>query len=167
MEVYIDGIKYIPAEVTGKTVVDILEPYIGAVEYDGVVETIQRWFYNGDCPHTAWCATTITYALAMLGIRQKTMKNRQDNVYLMLEDMRATGTAKEISINDPIKRGDIIFLDYGNKMSVTSNKHVTAAYEDTPANSEAVKCLGGNQSDMLCVKTYTKKNIAAIMRPAY
>ena len=49
-----------------KTITDAFEPYIGTVEYNGIVKTIQEWFY-GDLVKASWCATSCSFFADQVG----------------------------------------------------------------------------------------------------
>lgn len=160
-----------------KTVSDLFEPYIGTKEYNGIVATIQRWFYRcEDIVRASWCATSMSYFLNELGLLSKIGK-RQENVYQMMkmcESAAKNGVGtfyyrNDIPQNFNILRGTIIFmLNSDPPMTETSSKHVTSMYENTKwKGSGNWKGLGGNQSDMIRVSQYTQAKIYAIYIPPY
>ena len=155
-----------------KTVTDLFEKYIGTKEYNGIIATIQKWFY-GEMMRDAWCATSMSYFMHELGIL-KQIGGKNENVYCMMEASRKSGYgkfyyARQIPENMLVKRGTIIFnLNSGTKMTEGSSKHVTSAYEDfTYSGTGHYQGLGGNQSDMIKVTRYTQGKIYAIFVPEY
>ena len=158
-----------------KTVTDMFEPYIGTKEYNGVVKTIQEWFY-GTLIKASWCATSMSYFLNELGLLSKIGK-KQENVYQMMkmcESAAKNGVGtfyyrNDIPQNFNILRGTIIFmLNSDPPMTETSSKHVTSMYENTKwKGSGNWKGLGGNQSDMIRVSQYVQAKIYAIYIPDY
>lgn len=163
--VIIDGIEYAPKE-TYLTVTDVFENYIGTKEYEGVVKVIQEWFY-GKFVKDAWCATSMCWALAQLGLREYTLKGKSDNVYdLYLRCLNALdrGAITRIHPSD-VKKGDIIFLCWSEIFNTTATKHVTSFYNKE--SDEIFECLGGNQGDKIQVSKYNVKYIKDIFRPHY
>lgn len=155
-----------------KTVTDMFEPYIGTKEYNGIVKTIQEWFY-GDLVKASWCATSMSYMLNQLGLLSKIGK-KQENVYQMMKMCEKSGAGtfyyrSNIPSGYVIKRGTIVFmLNSDPPMTETSSKHVTSMYEDTVwKGSGNWKGLGGNQSDMIRVSQYVQAKIYAIYIPPY
>ena len=155
-----------------KTVTDAFAPYIGTVEYNGIVATIQKWYY-GDLVKDSWCATSMSYFANTLGLLDK-IGGKNENVYYMMKACENAGDGiffyrKDIPQDYVIRRGTIIFLLTSDPpMTSTSRKHVTSAYEDfTWKGKGYVKCLGGNQSDRIKVSQYSQSNIYAIFRPNY
>lgn len=155
-----------------KTVTDLFEPYIGVKEYNGIVAEIQTWFY-GYVYKASWCATSMSYFLNKLDLLNKIGK-KQENVYEMMEMCRKSGVGtfyykNDIPSNYTVKRGTILFLlNSGTVMNSTSSKHVTSTYEDFLWKSSGnIKCLGGNQSDMIRVSQYTQSKVYAIYVPPY
>lgn len=159
-----------------KTLTDMFEPYIGVHEYNGIVATIQKWYY-GDLYKGAWCATSMSYFANQLGILDQ-FGGKNENVYeMMIATERAwkrTGKGNflyqvQIPKGYIIKRGTVIFnLNSGTKMNATSNKHVTTANADFSYDiSHGYDALGGNQSDEIRVSAYPQTRIYAIFEPDY
>lgn len=160
-----------------KTVTDLFEPHIGVKEYNGIVATIQRWYYETQSiVRDSWCSTSMSYMLNELGLLDKIGK-KQENVYYMMkmcEDAakRGVGTfyyRDKIPANFNILRGTIVFmLNSDPPMTASSSKHVTSMYENTKwRGSGNWKALGGNQSDMIRVSQYAQARIYAIYIPPY
>ena len=160
-----------------KTVSDLFEQYIGTKEYNGIVATIQKWFYGcKEVVHAPWCSTSMSYMLNELGLLDKIGK-RQDNVYRLMKECesaakRGVGTfyyRSNIPTNMNILRGTIVFiLNSDPPMTFESSKHVTSVYENLKwKGSGNWKGLGGNQSDMIRVSQYVQAKIYAIYIPPY
>ena len=159
-----------------KTLSDLFEEHIGAKEWDSYVTRIITWFY-GYMAKVAWCAISMSYMAHQLGIDDQTGKNQ--NCYYLLEGIKTrhkkTGKGvlklrgETLKKGDVIKRGTIIFCLYDDPpMKPGSHKHVTTAYKDfTYKGTGTFQALGGNQSDMICVKANNQSNIWATFYPDY
>lgn len=154
------------------TLTDAFAPYIGTTEYNGIVATIQKWYY-GSVVRGLWCATSMSYFANSLGLLDN-IGGKNENVYYMMRACETKGKGEFRYRNDipdgyVVERGTIIFLLTSDPpMTSTSRKHVTTAYEDFVWRGKGyVKCLGGNQSDQIRVSQYTQSNIYAIFRPDY
>lgn len=162
-DVVIDGVSYQPVGAVYEhlTLADILEHYEkqGAREWDEIVTGIQKWFYNGNAPKSAWCATCISFCLAQMGLLGLSIGRRHENVYDMY--VSAVGKCLEISVSE-MQRGDIVFFcwDGKTKFSRTASKHVTV-YNGNGG------FIGGNQGGKIQVSNYDKSQIVHIMRPYY
>lgn len=152
------------------TLADIISNYIGTKEYEGIVDTIQKWYY-GKTYMFPWCATLISYFANQLGILPQVGKN--ENVYLMMCDCQKYANANKeakffdkMYIPNKILKGDILFyLWEGSKMGISSSKHVSVAYVDTI--SDTILSIGGNQDDEICIKGYPRSKLYAVYRPCY
>lgn len=145
-------------------IIDLFEKYIGTVEYEGIVETIQRWYW-GSFVKEAWCATSESYFAKEAGILDK-LGGKNCGVYEMGEACKKLhqndGTFFEYpNLPETIKKHDIIFLERKGASHVT-NAYETKKYVDSTAS---IKCLGGNQNDSICVKSYAMNKILYIYRP--
>ena len=154
------------------TITDCFAQHIGVREYDGIVADIQRWYY-GYVYKASWCATSCSYFANEVGMLEA-MGGKNENVYSMMEACRKTGKGTfyykaEIPENYAIRRGTVLFLLHsGTKMTTTSSKHVTTAYEDfTYTGKGYFKALGGNQNDSICVAQYAQSKIYALFVPPY
>lgn len=140
--------------------VEQLEIWKGAREWDGIVSGIQTWFY-GCMSKTSWCATTMSYLLTAVGIPA-----RRENVKGLLDLGVKSGVGRFYNKNElpsNIKRGDILFFLWtGDTMTETSSKHVTMCEEDT--NGEMILCIGGNQSDGINPARYDRKYLYGVWR---
>lgn len=144
----------------GVQMVEQLEKWEGAHEWDGIVSGIQTWFY-GCMSKTSWCATTMSYLLTAVGI-----PTRRENVKDLYDFAKKSGagtfyTKDELPKN--IKRGDILFFLWtGDTMTETSRKHVTMCKEDT--YGDMILCIGGNQSDGINPARYDRKYLYGVWR---
>ena len=159
-----------------KTVTDAFEQYKGTKEYDGIVATIQRWYY-GDLVKASWCATSMSYFANQLGILDQ-LGGKNENVYSMMRACEKTHERtgrgqffykKDIPADYVIPRGAVIFLLYSSApMTTGSQKHVTSCHGITKwKGTGSIKCLGGNQSDAIRITSYSQENIYAIFVPDY
>lgn len=144
--------------------VEQLEKWKGAHEWDGIVSGIQTWFY-GFVSKTSWCATTMSFLLTAVGIPVK-LENVKA-LYLFGKNSRVgrfyTNNDVKAGIPGPIKRGDILFFLWeGDTMETTSEKHVTMCEEDSAG--EMILCIGGNQSDGINPARYDRKYLYAVWR---
>lgn len=166
MEVMINGIRYVPEETRpALTLADVMEHYEGTKEYDGIVATVQKWYY-GSLVKAPWCATFLCWCLAQMGLRDYTLGGKTDNVftlYHMLEKSVKAGTCEKVQLVS-MRRGDIVIFKWENDFHETSSKHVgVIAYDDT----HAAYTIGGNQDNCICTKPYAYSNIVGIYRPHY
>lgn len=148
------------------TVTDVFKHYEGTREYDGIVAVIQKWYY-GDLVKESWCATSMCWALAQLGLRAYTIGGKYENVYYLNEALKngvSQGQCQSVSIYD-MEYGDIVILNFDNTFSVTSNKHVTSYVRED--NDKWFYGLGGNQSDGIFEGRYSRGHIVAVYRPYY
>ena len=136
----------------------------GVKEYEGIVATIQRWFY-GNMVKASWCATSMSYMMQAAGLRGV----REENVNLLRIACKAKAIAGEGKFYDRsklplmIRRGDVCFwLFDGSTMTNTSKKHVNVCTADT--DSQTIQCIGGNQDNKICVKPYKRSQLYAVYR---
>lgn len=153
---------------TGKTrgvqMVEQLEKWKGAHEWDNIVSGIQTWYY-GYMSKTSWCSTTISFLLTAAGI-----PIRRENVKTLYDFGKSSGVGLFYTHNDikngmpgTIKRGDILFFLWeGDKMETTSKKHVTMCEQDT--DGETILCIGGNQSDGINPTRYDRRYLYGVWR---
>lgn len=168
MKVIIDGIEYVPKEkTTNKTLADLFEAHLGATEYQGIVSTIQKWYY-GSVIKASWCATSVSYFLSRMGLLKYTLGEKQENVKLLYNALIKTGTAKKISKDEALKRGDILIYKWDKgEFTTTCSKHVSVCYENTPKTSKMIKSIGGNQNDSINVSSYSRDYLVCAFRPDY
>ena len=144
----------------GEQMVEQLEKWNGAHEWDGIVSGIQTWFY-GCMSKTSWCATTMSYLLTAVGIPV-----RRENVKDLYDFGKKSGAGRFYNKNElpkTIKRGDILFFLWtGYTMTKTSSKHVTMCEKDT--DGEAILCIGGNQHDGINTVRYGRKYLYGVWR---
>lgn len=149
------------------TLADVFEHYQGEKEYTGIVEVIQRWYY-GSLVKDSWCATALSWALAQMGLREKCLGKKQENVYNMyiaflnkLDD----GTITQPSLAN-IKRGDIVIFKWEPHFTISSKKHVSVFTGFKPS-STTIECIGGNQDNGIIPKAYLMNDVVTIFRPDY
>lgn len=151
---------YSPRKPRGVQMVEQLEKWEGAHEWDGIVSGIQTWFYGG-MSKTSWCATTMSYLLTAVGIPA-----RRENVKGLYDFAKKSGVGRFYNKNElpkTIKRGDILFFLWtGDTMTETSSKHVTMCEQDT--DGEMILCIGGNQSDGINPDRYDRKYLYGVWR---
>ena len=152
-------------EVMSTTIVDEFLKYIGVHEYDGIVATIQKWYY-GSLVRDAWCATSTSYFANVAGILDQ-LGGKHEGVSEMMNACRRLhkndGKFFEYpSIPRDLKKHDIIFFKRNGA------SHVAHLWKDsTYTGNGVINVLGGNQSDMICKKDYKQQNIQAVYRPVY
>ena len=136
----------------------------GVKEYDGIVATIQNWFY-GHLVKASWCATAMCYMMDAAGLTGV----KEENVNLLRIACKSKAMAGKGVFYDKsnlpltIRRGDVCFwLFNGSKMTNTSKKHVNVCVEDT--DSRTIWCIGGNQDDRICTKLYERSQLYAVYR---
>lgn len=157
--------KYAVPEGSMTTIVDEFNKYIGTVEYNGIVATIQTWYY-GTLVKDAWCATSTSYFANVAGILDQ-LGGKNEGVYEMMNACRALHKTDGRFWDYPniprdLKKHDIIFF----KRSGMS--HVAHLWCDqTYTGTGTINVLGGNQSDMICKKDYKQIGIQAVYRPKY
>lgn len=147
------------------TIVDEFMKYIGVHEYDGIVGTIQRWYY-GTLVRDAWCATSTSYFANVAGVLDQ-LGGKQESVYMMMNNCRALHKTDGRfwdypNIPSKLKKHDVIFFQRAGI------SHVAHLWKDeTYTGSGTISVLGGNQSDMICKKEYKQMGIQAVYRPYY
>lgn len=135
----------------------------GARQWDTAVGMIQRWYY-GCYVKAAWCATTVSYAGAAIGLP------KHENVYSLMmkcKERADRGDGKFFKYHgEELTRGDVLFwLWSGTRMTIGSSKHVGVCASDTPADASTIPCIGGNQSNSICTKNYEAHKLYAVYRP--
>lgn len=149
-----------PRKTRGVQMVEQLEKWESAHEWDNIVSGIQNWYY-GCMSKTSWCATTMSYLLTAVGIPVK-----RENVKGLLDFAIKSGVGRfynKYDLPKTIKRGDILFFLWsGDTMTETSRKHVTMCEQDT--DGEMILCIGGNQSDGINPARYDRKHLYGVWR---
>ena len=149
-----------PGKTRGVQMVEQLEKWKGAREWDNIVSGIQTWFY-GYVPKTSWCATTMSYLLTAVGIQIKL-----DNVLRLYNFAKKSVIGPFYTKNElpkTIKRGDILFFLWTRgTMTEKSSKHVTMCEQDT--DGEMILCIGGNQADGINPARYDRKYLYGVWR---
>ena len=148
-----------------KNVADFLSQYEGAKEYNGIVGTIQNWYY-GNLVKAPWCATCMSWVFNKLGIQV----DKAENVYTLMRNCQYAATQghgtfySKSELPPELNRGDVCFLLFsGTTMTTTSKKHVTAFIED--AGVGRIRCIGGNQTSMIKESVYDRSTLYAVYRP--
>lgn len=159
------------SQATSVTLADLMADHRGETEYDGIVKTIQEWYY-GSLVKSAWCATAISYfadqlgILSQLGGKNENVKKMMDACHLQQVKTRVGQFFVKTAIPHKILKGDILFwLWDGSVMSTSSSKHVGVAEYNSTGNT--VYCIGGNQKDKICTLEYDRKYLYAVYRPDY
>lgn len=155
---YVEDGASAPSISKKERMVRMLAEHRGDAEYNGFVATIQKWFY-GSVVHASWCATTISYLLAQVGLGEI----KAENVKTLLDKISASGKFELLDKTCDVERGDILFwLWSGNVMTTSSSKHVGIA--EHPSTGNTIYCLGGNQKDKICTLAYDRKYLFCIAR---
>ena len=155
---YVEAGARAPAISKKEKMVRMLAEHRGDTEYNGFVETVQKWFY-GSLVKASWCAATISYLLNQVGLGDI----KSDNVKTLLDKISASGKFELLDKTCNVERGDILFwLWSGDVMTTSSNKHVGLA--EHPSKSSIIYCLGGNQKDKICTLAYDRKYLYCIAR---
>lgn len=151
-------------ESVGCKIVAGFEVNEGVKEYEGIVATIQSWFY-GRLVRASWCATSMSYMMQAAGLPGV----REENVNLLRIACKAKALAGKGVFYDKsklpptIRRGDVCFwLFDGSTMTNTSKKHVNVCTADT--DGQTIQCIGGNQDNMICSKPYKRSYLYAVYR---
>lgn len=136
----------------------------GVKEYEGIVATIQTWYY-GRLVKASWCATAMSFMMHSAGLHGI----REENVNLLRIACKAKALAGKGAFYDKsklpltIRRGDVCFwLFDGSTMTNNSKKHVNVCTVDT--DSQTIQCIGGNQDDKICIKPYKRSQLYAVYR---
>lgn len=152
--VIIDGTTYIKEEKQFLTVADLFEAWEGVTLKDDRGIQIQKWYY-GYFVDGAWCATSLSYMLANLGLLQMTCGGRYQNVYHMNTALKKS--CEQVSI---LERGDIAVFCWDKNFTSISSKHITSYAGNG-------KFIGGNQDGAIKPKEYPLSNMIAAYRPRY
>lgn len=155
---YVEDGAVAPSISKKEKMVRMLAEHRGDSEYTGFVATIQKWFY-GSVVQASWCATTISYLLAQVGLGEL----KAENVKTLLDKISASGKFELLDKTCDVERGDILFwLWSGNVMTTSSSKHVGIA--ERPSKGNIIYCLGGNQKDKICTLGYGRSYLFCIAR---
>lgn len=150
---------------TKPTLLDVFEPFLGTKEYNGVIATIQKWYY-GTLEEDSWCATALSWAMGRLGLMVYCLGGKYENVYNLHLGIEAEGKCKLINPHDEsMIPGDIVIMCFSENFTWTSNNHVTVFNKDV--NNDKFIGRGGNQNDSICDKVFDKWNIEYVWRPPY
>lgn len=153
------------------TLADLFAEHRGETEYNGIVKTIQEWYY-GSLVKAAWCATALSYFADKLGILDQ-LGGKNENVKRMMDACQSASLKTKkgtfytrLKIPNKILKGDILFWNWdGGIMTTSSNKHVGVA--EYSSSNDTIFCIGGNQKDKICTLEYDKASLYAVFRPDY
>ena len=158
--VRVDGLMYLPETDSNNrkiTVADLFDIWDGKTADSPEVQGIQKWYYGRDS-RTPWCATSMSYMLANLGILQVSCGGRHENVFAMWQGLKKY--SEKVNLSD-MRRGDIVVMCWDEVFNSNSSKHITC-FTGSPG-----VYIGGNQDGKICQKTYTLPKIYSIWRPPY
>ena len=145
--------------------IEAFEKYNGVREYDGIVAEIQIWYW-GRLVKEPWCATALSFFAERCGILDQ-IGGKNAGVWEMMNACRAKHEkdGRYIKYNEirEIDPEDIVFMQRNGASHVcVATQHI--AYRNS---ADTIACIGGNQNDMICVKSYAMNKISAIYRPEY
>ena len=149
----------------GKLIFDGFDANRNVLEYDGVVGEIQKWYY-GYVSHTPWCASSLSFFANRAGCL-KAIGGKNDNVYEMAQACKKA--AKEgygdyyegSAIPERVPQYAICFFVWsGDFKADNPKKHVCMA--EFASSGDTLYCIGGNQSDKICTKEYSRDCLRAI-----
>lgn len=173
MKCYVDGAPYnlVPAGDVPKinTLADEFEKYLGTKEYDGIVATIQKWYY-GKLVKDAWCATSVSYFANLIGVLDQ-LGGKAENVDVIKDRMNSKGrldcTALYGGGHYKPKRGDLIF--FSSKNIYKDCTHVGVVVEINH-DTGYLKAISGNTSNKIGYTThnyFTDKYVVAFGNVTY
>lgn len=149
----------------GERIFDGFDSNRNVLEYNGIVASIQKWFY-GSLVKDSWCATSMCYFANLAGCLDA-IGGKNDNVYDMMEACKKAAAAGKGTFYDKahlperIPQYAILFwLWSGSTMTPSSSKHVGMA--EYASSGDHVYCIGGNQSDKICTKSYPREDLYAV-----
>lgn len=150
----------------GERLYNLFSSHTGVKEYGGIVGDIQKWYY-GSLVKSPWCATAVSYFANKVGLAL-----HAENVNVLRVQCKQLADAGMGYYYDKnnlpiiIKKGDILFwLLEGETMSNSSKKHTGVCAATTTKKDAAIPCIGGNQDDKICVKSYATRQLYAVYRP--
>ena len=136
------------------TVTDLFEKWNGVTLDTEEGKKIQKWYY-GTFVNASWCATSMSYMLANLGLLRLSCGKRYENVFYM------SNALKEHCMEvETLQKGDIVVFCWDKDFTPTSSKHITSYAGDR-------KFIGGNQDGAIKYKEYDYSKIVHIFRPSY
>lgn len=149
----------------GRTIFEGFDANRNVIEYNGIVGTIQKWYY-GSIVKSAWCATSMSYFANRAGCLDR-IGGKNDNVNQMrlackkaAEQGLGTYYSRE-QLPKTIPQYAILFwLWSGEVMTDASSKHV--GLSEYASSGDMIYCIGGNQSDKICTKAYDRKYLHAV-----
>mgnify|MGYP001228260547 CR=1 FL=1 len=153
----IDGKEYIlketPKKNSKKNLADEMLKHEGVKEYNGIVETIQRWYYNGSFVKMPWCATALSYFANVCGLEKQIGKHENvDRLKDFMKKNKAIHMSHLYGGSYTPKRGDVIF--FSSKHIYADCTHVGTVVS---VKGDLVEWIGGNTSDSIKRKTNNLK----------
>lgn len=142
----IDGVEMVKPKV--KNLADEFIKHLGAKEYTGIVETIQKWYY-GSLVKDAWCATSLSYFANICNLSDQVGKH--ENVDKMKDYMAKLGKIKMSQSYGGSyipKKGDVVFFSKANAYGDCT--HVGAVIE---VKGDTLYWVGGNTSDAIAKRS--------------
>lgn len=128
---------------------------------------VQRWYagrngsaFNYNFP---WCDAAITWAAVQAGEHQAVCFGT-DYAYTVAHASRFQKAGRWRSGTAGIRRGDIVFFDWGGSRSISRIDHVGIV---TSVSGGKIYTIEGNTSDRCLRRTRTAGVIAGYGRPAY
>lgn len=135
------------------TGIDIMEDHLGLQEIRDNKE-LKKFFrahgFNIDPASTPWCAVMVNCCERAAG--------NLGNGKLNARSFATYGDEVKLA---GAKVGDIVVFERGSN---GWSGHVAYFVEYDKANN-VIKCLGGNQADMVCYSNYSKDRLITIRRP--
>lgn len=141
----VDGVEMIKPKT--KNLASEFMKHVGAKEYTGIVETIQKWYY-GSLVKDAWCATSVSYFAEQCGLSEQIGKH--ENVDRMKEYMEKRGKIKMSPAyggDYKPKKGDLVFFSKGNTYKDCTHVGVVSGVKE-----DNITWVGGNTSDAIATK---------------
>ena len=137
---------------TDKTIADFYEQHLGVKEYEGIVKTIQEWYY-GRLVKAAWCATSFSYFAHLAG--KSEYVGKFENVNRLKEHLNNKNlldcTKNYLGGNYQAKRGDAVFLSSTHKFSDCTHVGCVSSIDHTTGKLVVVS---GNSQDSIRLDEY-------------
>lgn len=128
---------------------------------------IQRWYaarngsaFNYNFP---WCDAAVTYWAVQAG-EYAAVCFGKDYAYTVAHAQRFNSAGRWRSGTSGIRRGDIVFFDWGGSRSISRIDHVGIV---TSVSGGRIHTIEGNTSDKCLRRVRTASTIAGYGRPAY
>ena len=145
----IDGVEQISAK---KNLADEFLKHLGVKEYDGIVATIQNWYY-GTMLKLPWCATALSYFADLCKLQEQIGKH--ENVDRMKDFMANQGRIRMSLAYDGNyipKKGDVVFFSGKHDYKDCTHCGVVVSVKEN-----TLTWVGGNTSDGINQKTNNMK----------